>query len=144
MKQLLINDFFSIVRRRGKIYCYNCKRKFVSDHHLEMHRLSKCVNNPNGRPHYSLQYLEDELLLMLLTYLPFIEKVNLITSIPNVVNCHGFTTLWREWSYVYFHRPKPRHLYSLYHGLTPRVKKIELKVRGIEELKRIEHKNKRT
>ena len=99
MNQKFITDYYPVIRRRGGFHCYRCKRKFISKHHRALHiRGDKnCPWNPQEKTKYTLELLDEEILLHIASYLSFDYSnslVCMIHALPRLLFVHGMKILW--------------------------------------------------
>ena len=103
----LINDFFPLVKKKGKHFCYRCKVKYISLHHKNFYENHFCTANPNGSPYLSFENLPGEIYMIILTYLPFADSINLIYTLRDIVTSHGFERIWKQYSMKWCTRLRP-------------------------------------
>ena len=101
MKQTFMTDYYPVIRRKGGIHCYRCKRKFISDHHRALHiRGDKnCPWYPDQKTKYALEFLDEEILLHIVSYLSFDYSnslISMIHALPRLLFVHGMKNLWKK------------------------------------------------
>ena len=99
--QRFITDYYPVIKRRGGIHCYRCKRKFISTHHRSLHTRGgkNCKWNPKGKPMYKLEYMDEEILLHITSYLCFDwynSLLKFIHALPRLLYVHGMKSLWQR------------------------------------------------
>ena len=94
-KSKRIPDYFKVSQRSGryKIWCKRCKRIFISEYHLINHELEKC-HSENAIPFLLLQYMNEEDLVKIASYLDLQTLVNMIIALPRLLICHGMQAFW--------------------------------------------------
>ena len=101
MIQMFITDYFPVIRRRGNVHCHRCKKKFISIYHRSLHTRGdrNCPWRPLDKPKYKLEYLNEEILLHIASYLSFDfdnSLTNFIHALPRVLFLHGIKSLWNR------------------------------------------------
>ena len=93
-RQTIVTNFFKTIKEGRKIYCKNCKRIFISTHHLQFHLESvSCVLTDN-KPFIKLESLEEHILVEISEYLILPYLASFITALPRLLICHGIKAVW--------------------------------------------------